>query len=385
MPWYPRVLDAIHSALVTLAPTQRTNLALLVSAMLAKRTCCLSELARAYPTPAARRVPQPKHDLLHRLKRLWRFIDNARIDPIAIQAALIPYTIATLGHPRWVGLAIDWTMFDTVLPTGVRRHYQVLRIAIPRRGRALPLIQFACRRDHWPPGTSQNLHEERALLAVIEALPPGVRPVVVADRGFARASLIEWLQQHRVDYVIRVKAGIHLTEAAGRRYPVGGVPLRAGQLGLVRQVRYGLYHGRPRELVVNVAICWRVPRHQLLQLHPKLPKDPWYLATSLASAQGAVAWYEQRAWIEQSFKDAKSRFGLAAVQLATPARLNRLLMAMTIALGWLTLMALPEVRALSRAWPAHVSQRGRASLISLALAWLDEHHDIPSACLPSTS
>ncbi len=385
MPWYPRVLAAIQSGLASLAPTQQVNLALLISAILAKRSCCLSELARAYPTPTKRRVAMPKHDLLHRLKRLWRFLDNERVDPIVVQTALIPHVIAALGTPRWVGLAIDWTMFDTVLPTGVRRRYQVLRIAIPRRGRALPLVQLACRRDHWPPGTSQNLHEERALLAVIAALPPGVHPVVLADRGFGRASLLSWLQARQVDYVIRIKAGIHLTEADGRRYPVGRTQLRFGRMRLLRAVRFGLHHDRPRELTVNVACCWRLPRHQLLQLQPKLPHDPWYLATSLGSAASAVAWYEQRAWIEQSFKDTKSRFGLAAVQLATPARLSRLLMALTIALAWLTLAALPEVRALPRGWAAHVAERGRASLIALALAYLDERHDLPPACLPSSA
>ena len=38
----------------------------------------------------------------------------------------------------------------------------------------------------------------------------------------------------------------------------------------------------------------------------------WYLATSLSSAKSAVSWYWQRGWIEQSFKDSKSLFGLSA-------------------------------------------------------------------------
>jgi hypothetical protein len=70
VPWYCRVLSAINIAVPFLAPTQATNLALLVSALLKKQTLCLSELARAYPTPKERRVASPKHDLLHRLKRM---------------------------------------------------------------------------------------------------------------------------------------------------------------------------------------------------------------------------------------------------------------------------------------------------------------------------
>ena len=110
MPWYCRILSAINVAVPFLAPTQATNLALLVSAVLKKQTLCLSELARAYPTPKERRVPAPKHDLLHRLKRLWRFIDNERVDALGVQTALlVPYTIACLGFPRLLALAIDWT------------------------------------------------------------------------------------------------------------------------------------------------------------------------------------------------------------------------------------------------------------------------------------
>lgn len=70
MPWYPRVLAAINTAVPALVPTQAVNLALLASAILARRTPCLSALARAYPAPEQRRTPAPKHGLLHRLKRL---------------------------------------------------------------------------------------------------------------------------------------------------------------------------------------------------------------------------------------------------------------------------------------------------------------------------
>ena len=87
--------------------------------------------------------------------------------------------------------------------------------------------------------------------------------------------------------------------------------------------------------------------------------------------------------IEQSFRDSKQRFGLAAVQVARPERLTRLLAALTLALTWLTLTALPEVGALPPHWPAAVAQRGRPSLISLALAFLDHLRDLPHTCLPA--
>ena len=67
-----------------------------------------------------------------------------------------------------------------------------------------------------------------------------------------------------------------------------------------------------------------------------------------------------------------------------PVRLTRLLAALTLALTWLTLAALPEVGALPARWPAAVAQRGRPSLTSLALALLDHLRDLPPACLPAS-
>jgi hypothetical protein len=387
LPWYYRVLSAINAAAPFLVPTQATNLALLTSAVLKKRTLCLSELARAYPTPEQRRVAVPKHDLLHRIKRLWRFTQNERVDALEIQAAFVPHVVGRLGSPRWLGLAIDWTFFDTVAPSGQRVRYQVLRIAIPRRGRALPLLQLSYDRDALPVNKSQNQLEQDALLAVVRALPEGVRPVVLADRGFGRAGFLSWLQLHGLDYVVRLKnkKGGCVTEADGRQWKLGEEGLERGQLRWVRGVRCGLYHGRPRDLFTNVALCWRIPKSRARDPRRKHPEEPWYLATSVKDAQSAASWYWQRGWIEQSFKDSKGRFGLARVTVSCPKRLGRLLMALTVALGWLTLMGLPEVGVMPRGWQAAVAQRGRASVISLALALLDKLGNLPPTCLPPSS
>jgi hypothetical protein len=383
MPWYCRVLSAINIAIPFLAPTQATNLALLVSAILKKQTLCLSELARAYPTPKERRVASPKHDLLHRIKRLWRFIDNERVDALEVQLALMPHTIACLGSPRLLGLAIDWTFFDTTLPSGERMRYQVLRIAVPRKGRALPLLQLAYDRDDLSPNKSQNQIEQEALLGVVRVLPVGVRPVVLADRGFHRASFIAWLERHHLHYVVRIKKGSCITETDGQRWKLGEEGLRLGEVRFVKEVRYGLYHGRPRDLWINVALCWRISKSRAMNPRRKRPAEPWYLATSLSSAKSAVCWYWQRGWIEQSFKDSKGRFGLARVRVGTPERLGRLLMGLTIALSWLTLMALPESGGrLPEGFRAAVSAWGRVSLTGMALALLERLGDLPLRCLP---
>ncbi len=255
-------------------------------------------------------------------------------------------------------------------------------IAIPRRDRAIAVLQVAYNRDHLPGTKSQNQLEEAALSAVIAMLPPHVRPVILADRGFARASFLQWLHAHHLDYVVRLDKGTCLTERDGRRWKVGEEGLQFGPCRWVPYVRYGLYHGRARELKSNVALWWQTNARRAR--HPRaIPPDaPWYLATSIGTAKQAVAWYWQRGWIEQSFKDSKSGFGLKRVHVQSASRLTHVLMALTIALTWLSLLGLPETNAQPPGWHAAITQRGRARSISVALALLDYLGDLPTACLP---
>lgn len=257
-----------------------------------------------------------------------------------------------------------------------------MRVAVPRKGRALPLLQLAYDRDNLSPSKSQNQIEQDALLAVVGALPEGVRPIVLADRGFHRAGFIAWLDAHHLDYVVRIKKGSCITEADGSSWKLGEEGLKLGEVRFVEGVRYGLYHGRPRELPINVALCWKISKSRAKNPRRKRPEEPWYLATNLGSAKSAVSWYWQRGWIEQSFKDAKSRFGLARVRVGCPERLSRLLMALSIACSWLTLMGLPEGGVVPEGFRSSVSAWGRSSVITMALTLLEKLGDLPPRCLP---
>src|SRR5919199_407131 len=208
----------------------------------------------------------------------------------------------SVGLPPAVGARhrLD-LVFDTTLPSGKRMRYQVLRIAVPRKGRALPLVRLAYDRDALPANKSQNQLEQDTLWAVVRALPLGVRPVVLADRGFRRAGFLCWLQRYGLDYVVRLSKGSCITEADGKQRKLGEERLRCGELRWLEGVRYGLYHGRPRELFTNIALCWRVPKSRARNPRRKQPEEPWYLATSLKDAQVSASWYWRPGGIEQSF------------------------------------------------------------------------------------
>jgi len=101
----------------------------------------------------------------------------------------------------------------------------------------------------------------------------------------------------------------------------------------------------------------------------------------LGALREAVAWYRQRIRIEETFKHFQSGFGLDAARVSTAGRLGRLVAALTVAVAWLHLLALPEVGLIPRHWAAPIVTYGRASTVSLALAWLDAHDGLPAPLL----
>jgi len=170
----------------------------------------------------------------------------------------------------------------------------VRTIGVPCRRRSLPLLSVTYEREKLPSQGSQNRWEEDALARVLAALPAGVRPVVLGDRGFGRAGLLEWLATRKDDYVLRLRRGAQIAEPDGARWKLGEAGLARGQQRWHPGVRYGTYHDRPRERVVNLACSWKRPKRSRARRSGKEYAEPWYLATSLGSLAAAVAWYRQR-------------------------------------------------------------------------------------------
>src|SRR5262249_58586175 len=160
--------------------------------------------------------------------------------------------------------------------------------------------------------------------------------------------------------------GTWLTEPDGRGWKLGSEGTAPGQVRWHPGVRFALTDGHPSDVVVNAALCWRVPGRRANRRKP--PTEPWYLATTLGCPARALCWYWRRGWIEQSFRDAKQRFGLERVRVGTPARLTRLLLGLTLALAWLLLAAATEAFRAARA--AHVGARRRPSRLTRRLTSL---------------
>jgi len=304
----------------------------------------------------------------HAIKRVWRFIANDRIEPVEV----MPVVMNRLWRKKlkWHGrqpdrrpllVSFDWTKV---------RGCFVLMAAVVVEGRALPLC-WESYRDKVQ-GKSQNALEEAMLLRIQAALPTGVRLVILADRGFGRASLIAACQKLGLDYLIRIKGDV-MVHCPGGDYYRGRLqhyPIQRGQCRSWRQADYR----SDRVVSTNLIVRWA----------KGLAKDkdqPWYLATSLPVGRGAARklsdLYRLRFDIEELFRDAKNEhlgWSLAKTRIARPDRLDRLIL--IAALAYLLLMALGlwcRLNLPPRQWASN-NRRKELSCFAIARVMLTRLH-----------
>jgi len=310
--------------------SQRKVLALCVGALTIRRCCTLSALARGLP--ATTRVG-------YRLKRLARFVDNPRLDLLALCHSLSQQA-AGVKPEGWLPVLLD--------ETGIRDRATLLAAAMPYRGRALPLgaVAFSPRlikRSLWQLREGLISCIRQGLGAAAE------RMVIVGDRGFAASHFFRRLRCAKVHFVVRVPSRVYV-QWSGLRTLLSGLELREGCYHWLPNLQYG-----PKRAPLNILIVWR-----------KNYPQPWVLAASLEDPAEVERLYGLRMRIEAFFKDSKAYFDLEACQLQTGSRITTLAFALCVAFWWLALAAYPPP-----GWESQVRIRGKLSYLKLALEWLD--------------
>jgi hypothetical protein len=303
--------------------------------------------------PAGPHADEPQ-SLHGRLKRLNRFLDNPRLDEPEI-------------FLRWYRLAVRFSadvphapdLLPILLDTTYFEPFAALIASIPCGGRGLPIVLTTYHRrklqacfpptERWPKPertigrparrkhqrleaasaevqywASQNHIEEQLLNYLWSFVTPGQNIVIVADRGFARASLLRWFRDHQRQFVIRFDAGTWLHLPDGTSGAVGQVlALRPGQCIWLPQARYG----KDDQVPVAVLAVWDAGQ-----------QEPWYLATNLSNAESTEICYRWRMRIEAGNRDDKTgvilREGGDDHQLTSVLHLHRLLL-VNLCLHWL--------------------------------------------------
>ena len=280
--------------------------------------------------------------IIHRVKRLWRFINNPAVDPRSLVEALVREAFS-LKKEGWLPVVLD--------ETGLKDNCMLLGAAISYRGRALPLALYAYPRQML--ARSLWILREGLLSMILYALPEEERSrlLFIADRGFAASHFFRRLLKARLSFVIRVPRRVLFYMAhQSHRLEELAADLNPGDCIFLSGVYYG-----PAKAKLNLLLWWEASQ-----------KEPWLLATTLPSAEETRTQYRLRMRIEELFKDFKHTFALESCQCQTLDRITRIALFALVCFWALALL----VRYPSR-WIRFVTARGPLSFLSLALEWLD--------------
>lgn len=298
-----------------LRQSQAKTLLVLVHAAVRCPRISLASIGRAMSGPAK---------VKHRIKRVWRFIANQRVEPSLAMIGVVSELLARYPRRRPLLISLDWTDI---------RGLQTLVAAANIKGRAIPLCWASCRKYVYDGHRSRNAFEESLLLMLRRMLPDHVTVILLADRGFGRTELARFCQRHRIHYVIRIQGKVHV-RFADQAVRLDRYPLRRGRSELLRDVLYRQHDPVAQHVVVR----WK-------KNLPKRRDEPWYLMTDLPNlsdrytARRISDLYGRRMSIEQLFRDAKNKrngWALRDTGLTDPTRLDRLLLILALAY-WLVI------------------------------------------------
>lgn len=280
--------------------------------------------------------------LKHRIKRAGRFCQNRGIDMNEVFHGVADYLLSD----RLNVIALDWTDMGD---------YMLLKASLIFRHRSLPVAWRFVWKEQYE--KSQNDEEEKLLEELIVAV--GERPwVLLADRGFGRASLFKWLEERKVKFVIRV-SGSAWIEHQWFTGTIDNIPRRAGKGWMYKAVWYR----KNAPVKVNLA-C-----------HHKEPAPaPWYLVTNMdIAASKAASLYSKRMGIEEGIRDCKSGLGLKHLWLGEPERMDRAMILIALAV---LLAALTAAKSIFKKEQLKLSNNKRKRVLSffvLGLRIIDQY------------
>jgi len=220
-------------------------------------------------------------------KCIQRFLGAEDLKPILLRfyQEEAPFMI---GDPTEMPrLSARKTEYVGKLSDGQTSGYWLLVLATPYQGRAIP-----CHFVSYSSAiigaeiTSRNRYHFQAFAQIKDLL--GDKPLVL-DREFSYLELLQALVIEQVNFVIRLKLGVHFFDQEGKQVLLS---VKKGETRILNKV---FYMGK---VFVNVIGRWKEGFN-----------EPIWIMTNLPAEQG-LDFYLQRMKIEQTFRDLKSLLGM---------------------------------------------------------------------------
>lgn len=289
------------------------------------------------------------------IKQIDRMLSNGGLDLDVIQAAWVRFVV---GNVPQLTIALDWTDFEK------DDHTTLCAYLVTRHGRALPLAWRTVKKSELKDRQTQI--EMKLIRDLGLWIPGSVRITLLADRGFGKQELYEELEALHWDFIIRFRGDILVESAAGDLRPAADWVPSNGRAMMLAGARVT---GKKKPVAAVVVV------------KAKRMKEPWCLATSLASAQAQqiVRAYGRRFSIEETFRDTKDLhfgMGLSATHIRNADRRDRLLLLVAAAYTLLTLLGQAgEESGLDRYLKANTVKHRTLSLFRQGHSW---YHAIPN-------
>jgi hypothetical protein len=287
MKWFDRNLQVVRRS-------RRKTLAAVVHGAMKLKGVGVLSLGRAMEGPALAK---------HRIKRVDRFLANQQFELLAVSQILFNVLRGREQHPI---VLVDWTD---------RHGFEQLVLSITKDGRSMPFHAITIKSTHLNPETDgAKIQAEQNILEQLRAMcPPGVTPIVVADRGFGNERWIREVRKWGWLFVQRISKQ-HYVETEQH---IGTIP----ELGIRKGYRpkdwgWGTMGDNHEEN--------KTP-FRLITVYDRRSDEPWYLITNMGdiTPDQVVNLYRKRMWTEAMFRDLKNRkwgLGLDEVKLGTLQR-----------------------------------------------------------------
>ena len=256
--------------------SQKKNLSDLIVAFFHNKSFALWEIAGGLSGETSHK---------HKHKRLIYFLDTLTIDINFWKSfALTIFSLPGMEFRRRKTFTLS---FDA---TTLKEDFWLLVVSLNYQGRAIPLLVKGWEHVNQSYNYWDRVRETLSDLKAI--LPKGYTFEIVADRGFSGESMFNICDELDIDFIVRINDSYKVKLANGKEFI---------QLSLFDDGYYKLeYLGQKNKREnMHLAVGTETRDGQ---------SSTWYLVSNNAqSAKEIVNKYATRFWIEEGFKDLKSR------------------------------------------------------------------------------
>ena len=225
--------------------SQAKTLAALVAATLHVQRISLANIGRALEGTTK-----------HQIKRCWRFCVNPRIETADAMQGIVARLLKK--RKKKLLVALDWVDI---------KGFQTLVASVVLKGRSIPICWASTTNHAYQGHRSGNAFEESLLLVLRGMIPPQVRVIVLADRGFGRTALATFCQRQRFGYLIRIQPKVTV-RLHGFHGKLLDYPVHKGIAKVLRCVSYR----SDGAVIQNVVVHWRTNL-------PAKRDECWFLMT----------------------------------------------------------------------------------------------------------